>query len=133
MVDIAVHSFGEYIPLKIIAERQIISENYLEQVFSILRKGKLVKNARGSQGGYTLAKEALKITVGEVLRILEGDLSITGDDDGALGPDKTIKICINTIVWQKVNEKINSVIDSMTLQDKRFYHFNIIIMIVFKS
>lgn len=117
MVDIAVHSLGEYIPLKIIAERQAISENYLEQVFSVLRKADLVKSARGSQGGYTLSKDASKITVGEVLRILEGDLGITGDDHGALGVDKTIKVCINTIVWQKVNEQINSVMDSVTLQD----------------
>ncbi len=117
MVDIAVHSLGEYIPLKIIAERQSISENYLEQVFSVLRKADLVKSARGSQGGYTLSKDASKITVGEVLRILEGDLGITGDDHGALGVDKTIKVCINTIVWQKVNEQINSVMDSVTLQD----------------
>jgi len=117
MVDIAVHSFGDYIPLKIIAERQSISENYLEQVFSILRKAKLVKSARGSQGGYTLSTEASKITVGEVLRILEGDLNITGDDDGLLGLDKTIKVCINTLVWQEVNEQINKVMDSVTLQD----------------
>ena len=117
MVDIAVHSLGDYIPLKIIAERQAISENYLEQVFSVLRKADLVKSARGSQGGYTLSKEASKITVGEVLRVLEGDLSITGDDDGAIGLDKTIKVCINTIVWKEVNEQINKVMDSVTLQD----------------
>lgn len=117
MVDIAVHSLGDYIPLKIIAERQAISENYLEQVFSVLRKADLVKSARGSQGGYTLSKEASKITVGEVLRVLEGDLSITGDDDGAMGLDKTIKVCINTIVWKEVNEQINKVMDSVTLQD----------------
>jgi len=117
MVDIAVHSLGEYIPLKIIAERQVISENYLEQVFSILRKANLVKSARGSQGGYTLSREASKITVGEVLRILEGDLNISGDDDGTLSVDNNIKICIDTIVWQEVNEQINKVIDSVTLQD----------------
>jgi len=117
MVDIAVHSFGEYIPLKIIAERQSISENYLEQVFSILRKAKLVKSARGSQGGYTLSKEASEIPVGEVLRILEGDLNITGDDDGVLGLDNTIKVCIDTLVWQEVNEQINKVMDSVTLKD----------------
>ena len=116
MVDIAVNSLGDYIPLKIIAERQAISENYLEQVFSVLRKAKLVKSARGSQGGYTLSKEASKITVGEVLRILEGDLNITGDDD-VLVLDKTIKVCINLMVWQKVNEQINIVMDSVTLQD----------------
>jgi len=117
MVDIAVHSFGDYIPLKIIAERQGISENYLEQVFSILRKAKLVNSARGSQGGYTLSKETSKITVGEVLRILEGDLNITCEDDGSLEVDNTIKVCINTIVWQGVNERINEVMDSVTLQD----------------
>ena len=117
MVDIAVHSFGEYIPLKIIAERQSISENYLEQVFSILRKAKLVKSARGSQGGYTLSKDASEITVGEVLRILEGDLNITGDDDGVLGLDNAIKVCIDTLVWQEVNEEINKVMDSVTLKD----------------
>ena len=117
MVDIAVNSMGDYIPLKIIAERQAISENYLEQVFSVLRKANLVKSARGSQGGYTLSKEASKITVGEVLRVLEGDLSITGDNDGALGLDNTIKVCINTMVWQQVNDQINKVIDSITLQD----------------
>lgn len=117
MVDIAVNSMGDYIPLKIIAERQAISENYLEQVFSVLRKSNLVKSARGSQGGYTLSKEASKITVGEVLRILEGDLNITGDNDGILGLDNTIKVCINTMVWQQVNEQINKVMDSITLQD----------------
>ncbi|MBU3158641.1 Rrf2 family transcriptional regulator [Clostridium frigoris] len=117
MVDIAVHSFGDYIPLKIIAERQSISENYLEQVFSILRKAKLVKSARGSQGGYTLSNEASKITVGEVLRILEGDLNIAGDDDGDAGLDNNIKVCIDTIVWQEVNKQINKVMDSVTLQD----------------
>ncbi|MBX4259930.1 Rrf2 family transcriptional regulator [Clostridium estertheticum] len=117
MVDIAVHSFGDYIPLKIIAERQAISENYLEQVFSILRKAKLVKSARGSQGGYTLSNEASKITVGEVLRILEGDLNIAGDDDGASSLDNNIKVCIDTIVWQEVNKQINKVMDSVTLQD----------------
>jgi Rrf2 family cysteine metabolism transcriptional repressor len=117
MVDIAVHSIGDYIPLKIIAERQDISENYLEQVFSVLRKANLVKSARGSQGGYTLSRKASQITVGEVLRVLEGDLDISGDDNGALGIDKTIKVCINTIVWQKVNEQINAVMDSVTLGD----------------
>lgn len=116
MVDIAVHSTGEYIPLKIIAEREDISENYLEQVFSILRKSDLVKSIRGSQGGYALSKDPSRITVGEVLRALEGQLTITGDDP-APSQDNNIKNCINTIVWQKVNDKINEVVDSITLEN----------------
>jgi len=116
MVDIAVSSLGDYIPLKLIAERQNISENYLEQVFSILRKADLVKSIRGSQGGYTLSREASRITVGEVLRALEGELTITGDDtDNALN-DNTLEKCINLTVWQNVNQSINAVVDSITLE-----------------
>jgi Rrf2 family protein len=117
MVDIATHSMGDYIPLKLIAERQNISENYLEQVFSMLRKADLVRSTRGSQGGYTLFKEASKITVGEVLRALEGELSITGDDPESVGQSKTIEACINTTVWQNVNKSINNVVDSITLEN----------------
>jgi Rrf2 family transcriptional regulator, cysteine metabolism repressor len=117
MVDIAVNSLGDYIPLKLIAERQNISENYLEQVFSTLRKSDLVKSVRGSQGGYTLSKDPSKITVGEVLRVLEGDLTITGDDPESMQGGKTIEACINTTVWKNVNNSINAVVDSITLED----------------
>lgn len=117
MVDIALNSTGDYIPLKLIAERQGISENYLEQVFSILRKSKLVNSTRGSQGGYTLSRETSKITVGEVLRVLEGELSITGEDDSDLERNGSISYCINLTVWQKVNKSINEIMDSITLEN----------------
>ena len=116
MLDIAVNSPADYIPLKLIAERQNISENYLEQVFSILRKTDLVKSIRGSQGGYTLSREASKITVGEVLRALEGELTITGDDADNSANDTTIEICINSSVWESINRSINTVVDSITLE-----------------
>ncbi|SHI95075.1 transcriptional regulator, BadM/Rrf2 family [Clostridium cavendishii DSM 21758] len=117
MVDLAVNSNGEYVSLKLIAQRQGISENYLEQVFSTLRKAGLVKSIRGSQGGYTLASTPKEITVGEVLRALEGDLCITGDIDLPEEIDQTVENCINSTVWQKVNESINKVVDSITLED----------------
>ncbi|WP_139903597.1 RrF2 family transcriptional regulator [Clostridium thermarum] len=117
MVDIALNSNGDFIPLKQIAERQNISENYLEQVFSTLRKADLVKSVRGSQGGYALSKPASKITVGEVLRALEGELSITGDDNDEPGFEKNIEDCIKIAVWQEVNKSINAVVDSITLED----------------
>jgi Rrf2 family cysteine metabolism transcriptional repressor len=117
MVDIAVNSMGDFIPLKLIAERENISENYLEQVFSILRKSDLVKSIRGSQGGYALSKDPSKITVGEVLRALEGELTITGDDPELLQGGKTIEATINSAVWQCVNNSINSVVDSITLEN----------------
>ncbi|OPJ57874.1 RrF2 family transcriptional regulator [Clostridium oryzae] len=117
MVDMALNSAGDYIALKTIAERQEISENYLEQVFSILRKADLIKSIRGSQGGYCLSRPADKITVGEVLRCLEGELNITGGSDASPGFNKTVEDCINTVVWKKVNENINTVVDSITLED----------------
>jgi Rrf2 family protein len=117
MVDIAVNSMGDFIPLKLIAERENISENYLEQVFSILRKSDLVKSIRGAQGGYALSKDPSKITVGEVLRALEGELTITGDDPDVMQEGKTIEATINTAVWQCVNNSINSVVDSITLEN----------------
>lgn len=117
MVDIAMNSKGDYIPLKLIAERQQISENYLEQVFSILRKSKLVSSTRGSQGGYTLSKDASTITVGEILRVLEGDLSITGEDSANSDYDGSVAYCINISVWQKVNDSINQIVDSITLEN----------------
>ncbi|MDT8717311.1 Rrf2 family transcriptional regulator [Clostridium sp. 19966] len=117
MVDIALNSAGDYIPLKVIAERQGISENYLEQVFSTLRKSDLVKSIRGSQGGYSLSKPASKTTVGEVLRALEGELTITSDDSAAPGFNKSVEDCIKLKVWQQVNKSINDVVDSITLED----------------
>ena len=72
MVDLAIHNSEGQIALKSIAERQEISENYLEQLFATLRKAGLVKSTRGAQGGYVLADKPEKITVGTILRALEG-------------------------------------------------------------
>lgn len=117
MVDIALNSNGDYIPLKQIAERQNISENYLEQVFSTLRKAGLVKSVRGSQGGYCLSKKPSAITVGDVLRILEGELNISNDDKENSNLQKTIEDCIRVTVWDEVTKAINNVVDSITLED----------------
>ena len=79
MVDLAIYSVNDHVALNSIAERQNISEGYLEQLISALRKGGLVKSIKGSQGGYVLADYPSKVTVGAVLRILEGKL-FTVDD-----------------------------------------------------
>jgi Rrf2 family cysteine metabolism transcriptional repressor len=76
-----------------------------------------VKSIRGAQGGYALSKDPSKITVGEVLRALEGELTITGDDPESMQGGKTIESTINSVVWQSVNNSINSVVDSITLEN----------------
>ncbi|MFN2363905.1 MAG: Rrf2 family transcriptional regulator, partial [Halarsenatibacteraceae bacterium] len=75
MIDLAINEEGEAIPLRVIAEREDISEQYLEQLFANLRKSGLVKSVRGAHGGYLLNREPENITAGDVFRVLEGPVS----------------------------------------------------------
>lgn len=117
MLDLAVHNSEGQVVLKSIADRQGLSENYLEQLFAVLKKAKLVKSVRGSQGGYTLAEEPEKITVGDILRALEGSL-VTNEcvvDSGECC-SSSYNCCVTKGVWAKIQEGIDKVTDSITLQ-----------------
>ena len=74
-IDLAVWGENEPISLTSIAERQDISVSYLEQLMAKLKKAGLVNSIRGVNGGYVIAKPAEEISVGDVLRALEGDLA----------------------------------------------------------
>jgi Rrf2 family cysteine metabolism transcriptional repressor len=119
MLDLALHSnANEPVTLNSIAERQNISEQYLEQIFSVLRKSGLVESVRGAQGGYRLGREASKITVGDIVRVLEGSL----DPVDCISCDNATKceryeICVMKDVWKKLSDSINSAVDSFTLAD----------------
>ncbi|MBR2765032.1 MAG: Rrf2 family transcriptional regulator [Blautia sp.] len=117
MLDLAANDAGEPIRLKDIARRQNISEKYLEQIISVLNKAGFVRSIRGPQGGYTLSREPREYTVGMILRLTEGSLSPV---DCAAG-DSTVcdreENCVTRILWQKLNDAINSVVDSITLED----------------
>lgn len=118
MVDLAVHAKGEHVALCNIAERQGISMNYLEQVFSVLRKSGLVKSVKGAQGGYTLSEAPEDIKVGRILRVLEGPLSVideNAENDGK--NESSIQHCIRVCVWDKMNKSLNELADSLTLGD----------------
>jgi len=116
MLDIAANSRGDIVSVKSIAERQNISESYLEQVFSTLRKAAIVKSIKGAQGGYILADTPSNITVGQILRTLEGNLNIVDIDDRDNGVSREEK-CINEYVWNRINESIHKVVDNITLED----------------
>jgi Rrf2 family protein len=117
MLDLAVNSLGDQVSLKSIAQRQNISENYLEQVFSTLRKAGFVKSIKGPQGGYILGRSVSEITVGDLLRVLEGSLSVIDEAAGKNYTDDDAEFCITRNVWEKVNESINNTVDSITLED----------------
>jgi len=118
MYDLALNYGNEPISLKSIAERQEISEYYLEQLMAILRKAGLVRSVRGAYGGYMLTRDPSEITVGDVLRALEGPIGIV---DCVLEQDaiKCLKYenCISRIVWEKIRDSIIKTIDSITLLD----------------
>ena len=119
MVDLAQHATEGPISLKSVADRQKLSEHYLEQLVPELRKAGLVKSIRGSQGGYILAKKPEDIYIGDVIRILEGPIApvdCTNESNGLSCCEKT-DFCITREVWVKVRDSINDVVDSISLAD----------------
>ena len=116
MYDLALMGNDKPQPLKAIAERQAIPEAYLEQLMLVLRKEQLVCSVRGAQGGYTLAKTPAEITVGMILRALEGDLCVTDCLKFEDSCDKAVG-CPTRMVVQKVHDGVNAIVDGITLQD----------------
>ncbi len=117
MFQLSLHYGEGPIPLKQIADIQSLSENYLEQLFSALRKEGLIDSVRGAQGGYMLSKDPDQITVGQILRTLEGNMAPSDcviDND--FGCEKESK-CVTKLVWLKIKDSIDEVIDSISLQD----------------
>ena len=114
--ELALSDGSEPVPLKLIASKQNISDQYLEQIFSVLKKAGLVKSVRGARGGYYLNSSPSDITVGNVLRVLEGDMKLTEcqlDEDLCENSDS----CATKVVWTKLQKSLEDVVDSITLQD----------------
>ncbi len=118
MFDLAQHYGTEPIPLKTVAERQNISENYLEQLIATLRKTGLVKSVRGSQGGYILARDPEKITVGDIIRVMEGPIAPV-DCVSEIEPAECDQsdYCITRSVWARVRDSLAELMDSISLAD----------------
>ncbi|WP_031515599.1 RrF2 family transcriptional regulator [Desulfofalx alkaliphila] len=118
MFDLALHYSENPIPLKTVAERQQLSENYLEQLIAALRKAGLVNSVRGPQGGYILARRPDEITVGDIIRVLEGPIApLECVNETDPGDCDQFNYCISRNVWAKVRDSINDVLDSISLAD----------------
>ena len=116
MLDLSINHTGSYIPLKTIAQRQHISDKYLEQIIHLLSKNGLVQSARGAMGGYRLARTPEQYNVGEILRIVEGSLAPVSCLDCATPCDK-IDSCITIGLYKKIQDAIDEVVDHTTLVD----------------
>ncbi len=116
MFQLALEFGDEPISLKYIAEKQGLSENYLEQLFSNLKRDGLIQSVRGAQGGYLLTREPKDITVGQVLRSLEGHLAPAECVQHDIDCSKEDN-CATKLVLMKIKDSIDNVIDSITLED----------------
>lgn len=117
MLDLALHNTGDYITIKSIAQRQGISDKYLEQIITQLSRAGFVKSTRGSQGGYRLTREPKDYTVGSILKLIEGSLApvscVTEDEKDC----ERYGACATYFVYEKINEAVNDVVEHITLED----------------
>jgi Rrf2 family protein len=114
LIDLAEHPGESHVALANIAERQSISVRYLEQVVIILRRAGFIRSVKGASGGYALAHLPQDIVIGDVLRVLEGDMLVV--DPPLRGVSETkLQRCIRTTVFDRLNERISQVIDRKTL------------------
>lgn len=117
MVDLAIHYGKTPVSIKCISERQGISESYLEQLFSPLRKAKLIKSIRGAQGGYVLSREPKNITASDIIEVLEGPIEISSCVDEGVCNSKNYDCCSTRLLWSKIKTSIEEIMQSVTLQD----------------
>jgi Rrf2 family iron-sulfur cluster assembly transcriptional regulator len=117
MIDIAMHSAGEPVSLAEIAERQDISQEYLEQLFGKLRKKKLVESARGPGGGYRLAREMSMIPVAEIIAAVDEELQFTRCGGDAVEGCVKGERCNAHDLWSSLGRQMMYFLASITLED----------------
>ena len=117
MVDLADHCENAPVSISAISTRQGLSVTYLEQLLAKLRKAGLVQSVRGAQGGYVLAKVASEISVGDILRALEGDLAPVACLADGSKPCSRAADCRTLPLWKGLNEVVSSYLSKFTVQD----------------
>ncbi len=118
LLDLAEHQGeSDYLPLKEVAERQEISEKYLESIVKSLVQAKILKGSRGKGGGYRLMKSPKECTLGSVLRLTEGDLApVSCLEEGVVNCERASE-CPTLPTWMRLNSLIQQFLDSVSLAD----------------
>jgi Rrf2 family protein len=116
MIELAQNEASRPLQLKLIAKRQDISIKYLEQLMAVLRSAGFIRSVRGSKGGYILARPAGQIRLSDILHSLEGPVATVDCVEDA---DRCVRAaeCAARQVWIKVQQAIDNVLESITLQD----------------
>ena len=120
LLFLALHYSEEPISLKQIAERENISFQYLEQIFPLLRKADLVESIRGTQGGYRLAFSPSQLTVGDVIRAVDGPIvpvrCLDEREERAVHCSQRDG-CVTRILWEQLRDHLVNFLESITLED----------------
>lgn len=117
MVDLAEHSSDGYIPLKEIAERQGISEKYLEAILKVLVRERILVGLRGKGGGYKLSKPPEQYTVGRIIRLTEGTLAPVACLESQAEPCPRAARCRTLPMWREFDSVVNHFFDGYTIAD----------------
>ena len=117
MIDLAEHQAEGFIPLKVISQRQEISEKYLESIIKLLVKAKLLNGLRGKGGGYQLTKSPEQYTVGSILRMTEDSMApVSCLESGADACPRAAE-CRTLSLWRGLDKVINDYLDNITVAD----------------
>lgn len=117
LLDLAAQNSENRIPLKEIAERQNISQKYIEAIMTLLSKNGLVDAMHGKGGGYKLNRKPSEYIVGDILRLTEGSLSPVVCLEKGSAPCPRKDICKTLPLWTKLDELVEGYLDSVTLAD----------------
>ncbi len=117
MVDLAEHGDSGYIPMKEVAQRQEISLKYLEKILPLLVAGKLVEGIHGKGGGYRLTRSPGEYTIGDILKLTEGDLAPVSCLECNTGECSRSATCRTLPMWNELNRRTLEYLDSVTIAD----------------
>ena len=117
LIDMAEHQTEEYVPLKEIAQRQDISEKYLESIIKVLVKDGILTGLRGKGGGYRLSSPPEQLTVDRILRITEGSLAPVSCLENCGEPCAKISDCRTVHLWKGLDQVISNYLNQFTLAD----------------
>ncbi len=117
MTDLAEHQDEGFIPLKVIAQRQEISEKYLENIIKLLVRAKLLNGLRGKGGGYQLTRPPEEYPIGGILRLTEESLAPVACLEEDAAPCAHVSQCRTLALWQGLDKTITEYLDNVTLAD----------------
>jgi Rrf2 family protein len=117
MVCFAQKEPGAFVPLKEIAEKEEISQKYLESIMAILSKGGLVDAVHGKGGGYRLNRRPEEYTVGSILKLTEGSLAAVGCTAHGSAACGRASCCEALPMWEKLDKMIDEFFEGITIAD----------------